>query len=95
MQPGRLGLYTGVVHCRRRAARIVLAAIVLLVAGGRPLRASSLEMAFLRGLREHGLYDYALFEIDRLKAQPHLSPELAATLDFERAITQLQAAQTG
>jgi cellulose synthase operon protein C len=94
MQPGRLGLYTGVVHCRRCTARIVLTAIIVLVAGGPPLRASSLEMAFLRGLREHGLYDYALVEIDRLKAQPHLSPEMATTLDFERAITQLQAART-
>ncbi len=93
MQPGRLGFHTGVVDCRRCTARIALTAIFLFVAGGSPLLASSQEMAFLRGLREHGLYDYALAEIDRLQAQPHLSPELAATLDFERAITQLQAAR--
>ena len=51
-------------------------------------------MQFIHGLREHGLHDYALAEIDRLKARKNLSPEMAATLDFERAITQLQAARS-
>jgi hypothetical protein len=59
-----------------------------------PAWASSLDVQFIHGLREHGLHDYALAEIDRLKARKNLSPEMAATLDFERAITQLQAARS-
>jgi tetratricopeptide (TPR) repeat protein len=75
-------------------ARKILTAIVFLTGILSPAWASSLDVQFVHGLREHGLYDYALAEIDRLKAQKNLSPEMATTLDFERAITQLQAARS-
>jgi hypothetical protein len=93
MQPGRLVSFTRVPHVRSSAPKI-LAAIVFLTGLVSPAGASSLDVQFVHGLREHGLYDYALAEIDRLKAQKKLSPEMATTLDFERAITQLQAARS-
>jgi cellulose synthase operon protein C len=55
---------------------------------------ASLELPFIEGLRRHGYYDYALLEIDRVEARKNLSPELRATLDFERAVTQLQYARS-
>ncbi len=99
MQPGRLALPTRVPQICVPSVRIILTAIVLtaavLVAGlGSPLSAASLDLQFLRGLREHGLNDYAILEIDRLKARPNLPAEMATTLDFERAITQLHAARS-
>jgi cellulose synthase operon protein C len=75
-------------------ARPVLIAALVAASLASPLAAASIDLTFLRGLREHGLYDYAIFEIDRLKARPNLSPEQVATLDFERAITQLQSARS-
>jgi len=57
-------------------------------------RSIVVDLPFLHGLREHGLYDYAILEIDRLKARRNLPPETAITLDFERAVTQLQAARS-
>jgi hypothetical protein len=93
MQPGRLVLFISVPYFRL-PARKILTAIVFLTGIMSPAWASSLDVKFVHGLREHGLYDYALAEIDRLKAQKNLSPEMATTLDFERAITQLQAARS-
>jgi cellulose synthase operon protein C len=94
MQPGRLVLVKEVARFPAFRARKFLIAAVALAGMATPLSASSRDAAFLRGLREHGYYDYALFEIDRLKAQKNLSPAMATTLDFERAITQLQAARS-
>jgi tetratricopeptide (TPR) repeat protein len=61
----------------------------ILAAGG-----AAQELAFLRGLRDRGYYEYATFEIERLEARKNLPADLRATLDFERAITQLQYARS-
>ena len=94
MQPGRLVFATRPTHLRVPSVGEVLVAIALVAVLRVPLQAASLDLQFIHGLREHGLYEYALLEIDRLKAQPKLSAETATTLDFERAITQLQAARS-
>ena len=52
------------------------------------------ELTFLRGLRERGYYDYATLEIDRLESRKDLPADLRATLDFERAVTQLEYARS-
>src|SRR6202035_984020 len=99
MQPGWLVLSRFFHACvppvrHSLIARQILMGALIAVVLASPLAAASLDLTFLRGLREHGLYDYALFEIDRLKSRPNLSPEQTATLDFERAITQLQSARS-
>jgi tetratricopeptide (TPR) repeat protein len=94
MRPGRLDFFTARARSHAPLVRRILLSIALLTGLSSVLHASALDVPFLHGLREHGFYDYAIVEIDRLKARPNLLPETATTLDFERAITQLQAARS-
>lgn len=56
--------------------------------------AGSRDLQFLHALRERGYYEYATFEIDRLQARKDLPADLRATLEFERAVTQLENARS-
>jgi cellulose synthase operon protein C len=71
-----------------------LALVVSSAAGLAAAETGSHELTFLRGLRERGYYEYATFEIDRLEARKNLPADLRATLDFERAVTQLEYARS-
>ncbi|NNJ27988.1 hypothetical protein [Alienimonas chondri] len=51
------------------------------------------ERAFLEGLRDRGMADFALLEIDRLAAAEDTPAELVAALPFERALTLLSLAR--
>ena len=94
MRPGRLVFFARGTQFHTSLAGKILLFLALETASASSLEAASLDVSFVHGLRERGLYEYAIAEIDRLKARPKLSPEMAATLDFERAITQLQAARS-
>ncbi|MFH5803212.1 hypothetical protein [Alienimonas sp. DA493] len=52
------------------------------------------ERAFLEGLRERRMADYALLEIDRLAADEDTPAELKTALPYERALTLLSLART-
>ncbi len=53
------------------------------------------DRAFLQGLRDRNLSDYALLEIDRLAADGSVPAELKAALPYERALTLLALARGG
>ena len=81
---------------RRVVAPVALLACVAGVAPGQEGAApDGPERAFLEGLRERGMADYALIEIDRLAADPGAPAGLKAALPYERALTLLAAARTG
>lgn len=56
-------------------------------------RGAALDLAFIRGLRDHGYFEYAILEIDRLEARKDLPADQRPLLDYERGVTQLQAAR--
>ncbi|MEM9701041.1 MAG: hypothetical protein AAF907_01200 [Planctomycetota bacterium] len=53
------------------------------------------EREFLEGLRDRGMADFALEEIDRLAADDGTPPALKAVLPFERALSLLSLARSG
>jgi cellulose synthase operon protein C len=81
---------------RRLAGGLALLALLLTAMGATApeVGVGARELAFLRGLRERGYYDYAMLEIDRLESRKDLPADLRATLDFERAVTQLEYARS-
>lgn len=92
----RVGLHLSLNNRGSRliAAGLSFAALVASYAGAARADAASRELSFLRGLRDRGYYDYVAFEIDRIKKSHSLSPELIASLDFEKAITQVDYARS-
>ena len=52
------------------------------------------DRAFLQGLRDRGLGDFALLELDRLAADPNAPADLKAALPYERALSLLALART-
>ena len=53
------------------------------------------EREFLAGLRDRGLADFALVELDRLAADPEAPAEVKAALPYERALALLALARGG
>ena len=53
------------------------------------------EREFLQGLRDRGLADFALLEIDRLAEDPGAPADLKAALPYERALSLLARARGG
>ncbi|QDT14947.1 coiled-coil domain-containing protein [Alienimonas californiensis] len=87
----------------RRTLRAILCAAALLSGanaafaqedGGEPSALDGPERAFLEGLRERRLADYAMLEIDRLAADEDTPAELKAALPYERALTLLALARS-
>jgi hypothetical protein len=76
------------------AAGLSLGALIASHTGAAAADAASRELTFLRGLRDRGYYDYVAFEVDQAKKRGTLSADLIASLDFEKAITQVDYARS-
>ena len=73
-----------------------LAAVLLAAAAAAPaVRGEEPVREFLDGLRDRGLADFALLELDRLAADPGTPADIKQVLPYERAVTLLQQAQAG
>src|ERR1700677_1135494 len=94
MQRGGLHLSRENRGFRLIAAGLSLGALIASHTGAAVADAASRELLFLRGMRERGYYDYVAFEIDRVKKRSALSPDLIASLDFEKAISQVDYARS-
>ena len=77
----------------RAPATLSAAALLALAVFAAPAgRADEPVREFLDGLRDRGLADFALLELDRLAADPGTPPEIAELLPYERALTLLDLA---
>ena len=80
---------------RRMAAMKCFSACLFLLAGlicAVPGYAQTTQHTrFLEALRERGYFEYAGLYLDRLQKQPGVPAEITQSLDYERAVTLLEA----
>ena len=69
-----------------------LAAVLVLLAGS--ASAAPPYLKFVQGLRDRGYEDMALYELDRLAADPAVPADVKDVLDYERALTMLRMAKS-
>ena len=78
--------------CRRIGLNVAFGAAILLFSLPTALRAEEPAERFLETLRQAGYYDAALLYLERLDGNPLISETFQSELDYQRGITQVEAA---
>ncbi|PHS03402.1 MAG: hypothetical protein COA78_18055 [Blastopirellula sp.] len=75
----------------RRYLLLFILSLVLL--NGTQIHAAEPVEAFLGGLLERGYYDQAILYLDRIAENPNVSAEIKKSLDYRKAVTQIDASR--